>query len=176
MNVTSLSIAGAFLIEPTLLHDERGAFARIFCARTFRELGLNDRFDQRSISFNAMRGTLRGMHFQSQPFAETKIVRCTAGAVYDVVLDLRQNSATYRNWVGTELTAMSRRSLYIPPGCAHGFLTLEDNTEVYYEISPDFEPSAARGVRWDDRSFAIDWPFEPVLIGEKDRNWPLLQD
>ena len=173
MQFRPLAIEGAFVIEPESAEDERGAFARIFCAETFKEKGLAYEFNQRSISFNLKAGTLRGMHFQKEPHAETKIVRCTAGAIIDVVLDLRRESSSFRRWVAVEIDASNRRSIYIPQGCAHGFLTLQDATEVYYEITPDFTPAAAAGVRWDDPAFQIGWPSKPVIIGEKDRNWPL---
>lgn len=152
--------------------DERGFFARTFCTNEFAIHGLNARIVQCSISFNRRRGTLRGLHYQAAPRAETKLVRCTRGAVYDVVLDLRGDSPTFRQWIGVELTEQKRNMVYIPEGCAHGFLTLADETEVFYQMSEFYALESARGVRWDDPAFRIDWPGKVEVISERDRTYP----
>lgn len=149
--------------------DERGAFARRFCADEFRALGLETDLVQRSISFNDRAGTLRGMHFQAPPHLEAKIVRCTRGAIFDVMVDLREGSPTYGQWHGEELTADNRLMLYIPKGFAHGFQSLVDNTEVDYEITPTYVAGAAAGFRFDDEKLAINWPIAEVIISERDR-------
>src|SRR5258706_7740854 len=151
-------------MEPELLTDERGFFARTFSRQEFAELHLDSRIEQCSISFNRKKGTLRGMHYQIAPHAETKIVRCTMGAIYDVIVDLRADSATLYKWIAVELSAEDRKMLYIPQGFAHGFQTLEDNTEVSYQISTAYAPEAARGVRWDDPRIGVQWPLpNPIL-------------
>ena len=160
------------IIDPEPVEDERGSFARTFCAEEFAARGLETRFVQQSVSHNRRRGTLRGMHYQAAPHSETKLIRCTAGAVYDVLVDLRGESPTFKRWIAVELTARSRRALYVPPGLAHGFLTLEDETEIHYQITPAYRPEASRGVRWDDPSFGIDWPLEPTVISAKDHAYP----
>ncbi|OPY97885.1 dTDP-4-dehydrorhamnose 3,5-epimerase [Bradyrhizobium sacchari] len=167
-----LGLAGAFRITPQLMTDERGAFARRFCADTFRARGLEADLVQRSISFNARAGTLRGLHFQAPPHLETKIVRCARGAIFDVIVDLRDSSPTYGQWHGEELTADNRLMLYIPKGFAHGFQSLEDNTEVDYEITPAYVPDAGAGFRFDDPILAIDWPVANIIISERDRALP----
>jgi dTDP-4-dehydrorhamnose 3,5-epimerase len=172
---TELPLAGAFLIEPERHADERGFFARVWCAREFGDRGLATVFVQSSISFNKRRGTLRGLHLQSPPHAETKLVRCTRGAAFDVLVDLRPESATYKRWHVCELTAENRGTVYIPEGIAHGFQTLSDDTELAYCISTYYEPAAARGVRWDDPTLAIAWPMvPPTVVSEKDRQLPFL--
>ena len=149
--------------------DERGFFARTWCRDEFQVQGLNPRLVQCSISYNKHKGTLRGMHYQVEPFWEAKLVRCTSGSIYDVAIDMRNESPTYREWVGLVLSAKERNMLYIPEGFAHGFLTLEDNTEIFYQMSEGYHPEAARGVRWDDAVFQIRWP-EPIrVISERDR-------
>jgi dTDP-4-dehydrorhamnose 3,5-epimerase len=165
-------LQGVFEVQIEEHHDERGFFARTWCQREFSEHGLSDRLVQCSVSFNKCRGTLRGMHFQEAPFSETKLVRCTRGSVYDVVIDLRPSSPTFRHWVHAELTAENHMALYIPEGVAHGFITLESDTEVYYQMSEFFTPAAARGVRWDDPAFGVNWPFRPEVISERDRTYP----
>jgi len=165
-------IAGAFEIEPELKHDERGFFARTWCSEEFEAHGLNPHLEQCSVSFSTRKGTLRGMHYQTAPFQETKLVRCTQGAIYDVVLDLRPESPTFRGWAAAELTAEKRNMLYIPQGCAHGFLTLRDESEVFYQMSEVHRPEAARGVRWNDSAFTIHWPAEVSVIAERDRTYP----
>jgi len=162
-------------IEPH--HDERGFFARTFCTREFGKLGLHSEFVQNSLSFNALRGTLRGMHFQRSPDEETKIVRCTRGAAYDVIIDLRQGSATWGRWAGIEITADNHRMVYVPAGFAHGFKTLMDATELEYQISAPYAPRSAAGVRWDDPRFAIRWPETPeLIISSRDAAFPLMGD
>jgi dTDP-4-dehydrorhamnose 3,5-epimerase len=165
-------IRGAWLIEPERLEDERGFFARIWDPHEFTERGLNPGLAQCSISYNHARGTLRGLHYQAAPHEEAKLVRCTAGAIFDVAVDLRPNSSSFRGWFGVELSAENRLALYVTEGCAHGFLTLADDSEVHYQISQGYEPDAARGVRWNDPAFAIKWPGEVVVINERDRCYP----
>lgn len=152
--------------------DERGFFSRTWCQEEFTDHNLVARVVQCSISFNSRRGTLRGMHYQTEPFEEAKLVRCTAGAVFDVALDLRRDSKTYKQWFGTILSAENRIALYVPKGCAHGFLTLKDNTEVFYQISEFYHPESARGVRWNDSAFQIEWPAEVEVISVRDRDLP----
>lgn len=165
-------LPGAFEITVSILTDVRGFFARSWCQREFQDSGLNSKLAQCSISFNAKRGTLRGMHYQASPFAEAKLVRCTRGAIYDVVLDLRRDSPTFKQWAAAELSGMNRNMMYVPEGCAHGFLTLEDETEVFYQISEFYHPEAARGVRWNDPQFGITWPEQVKVISERDRTYP----
>lgn len=172
MIVEPTALPGVFLITPELLTDERGAFARTYCAEEFRAHGLDPRVEQCSVSFNPTAGTLRGMHYQREPYAEVKLVRCTMGAIYDVVVDLRPDSPTYCRWIGTELTAVNRRSLYVPEGLAHGFLTLVEQSEVFYQISVPYQPAGGAGVRWDDPAFQIAWPFAPRLMAERDATYP----
>ena len=172
MNFHSLSVAGAFRIEPERLVDERGFFARTWCSRAFAERGLNPRVRQCSISFNQRRHTLRGMHYQRQPNAEAKLVRCTQGAAHHVILDLRKESETYLRWVGTTLSAANRAMLYLPEGVAHGFITLEDATEIFYQTTEFHVPESAAGVRWNDPAFGIDWPAAASVISERDRSYP----
>lgn len=164
-------IAGvvAIRIEPKM--DERGFFARTWCSKEFEEAGLNPRLAQCSISYNPQIGTLRGMHYQVAPHAEAKLVRCTRGAIFDVAIDLRRESPTFRKWVGIVLSAADRNMIYIPEGCAHGLLTLEQESEVSYQISEFYCADSARGVRWDDPAFAIEWPSQPQLISERDRSY-----
>lgn len=167
-----VTIGGAWVIEPERFVDERGFFARTWDTREFEQRGLNGRLVQCSISQNRLRGTLRGMHYQAAPHGEAKLVRCTAGAIFDVALDLRAGSPTFRQWLGVELSAENRLALYIPEGCAHGFLTLADDCEVLYQMSQFYAPDAARGVRWDDSSFGIGWPAEVVVVNDRDRSYP----
>ena len=173
MIFTETALADAWIVDPERLEDERGFFARTFDAAEFARRGLAAAFPQCSVSFNARAGTLRGMHFQAEPHQEAKLVRCTAGAVYDVIVDLRPGSPTRGRWTAVELSAANRRALYVPEGFAHGFQTLVDASEVFYQISASYEPSAARGVRWDDPAFAIAWPpAEPRILSERDRAYP----
>jgi dTDP-4-dehydrorhamnose 3,5-epimerase len=165
-------IAGVFTISLEPLPDERGYFARTWCEQEFCRHGLNPKLVQCSISFNKRKGTLRGVHYQISPHGEAKLVRCTRGSIYDVALDLRPESPTYLQWTGVELSAENHCSLYIPEGCAHGFLSLEDNTEVFYQMSETYHPESARGVRWNDSAFEIRWPGEVEVISERDRTYP----
>jgi dTDP-4-dehydrorhamnose 3,5-epimerase len=169
---TPLKIPGAFIIEPEILTDERGFFARMFCEDEFAARGLQTYWPQSSISFNACRSTLRGMHFQCAPREEIKLVRCTSGAVQDVIIDLRPDSPTWKQWCDVELSAANHRILYIPKGCAHGFLTLADNTELFYQISEIYDADCVRGVRYDDPAFGIRWATEPDVITDRDRHLP----
>ena len=164
-------IPGVFEIEMELHKDGRGSFARSWCQKEFEIHGLDSRVVQCNVSHNAMKGTLRGMHYQAVPFAEAKLVRCTAGEVYDVVLDLRDQSPTFCQWFGTTLSAENRRSVYIPEGCAHGFLTLQNDSEVFYQMSEFYHPEAGRGVRWNDPAFQIEWPEMPLVMSERDRTY-----
>jgi len=172
MIFTETKLEGVFVIEPERLEDERGFFARTWCQREFKALGLNTHMAQCSISFNQKRGTLRGVHYQVAPHEEVKVVRCTMGAIYDVIIDLRRNSPTFRQWVSLELTAENRMALYIPEGFAHGFQTLEDNAEVLYQMSEFYHPEASMGVRWDDPAFNIRWPqADHRIISQADREY-----
>lgn len=152
--------------------DERGLFARSWCQKEFEEHGLNPKLAQCNVSFNTRKGTLRGIHYQAAPHQEAKLVRCTRGAIYDVAVDLRPDSITFMHWIGVTLTAADRNMVYVPEGCGHGFLTLEDETEVFYQMSEFYYPELSRGVRWDDRSFQIVWPGEVKVISERDRTYP----
>ena len=165
-------LAGAYVIAIERLSDARGFFARSFCAREFEDHGLNPSLAQCNISYNRHAGTLRGMHFQAAPFEEAKLVRCTRGAIHDVIIDLRPDSPTFMQHVGVQLTPDARNMLYVPEGFAHGFLTLEDHTEVFYQMSEFYVPGAARGFRWDDPAFAIDWPASVSVISERDAAYP----
>jgi dTDP-4-dehydrorhamnose 3,5-epimerase len=164
-------IAGNYLIKSVQFTDDRGFFARTYCESIFVEMGLDPLNAQSNISYNELAGTLRGMHFQKDPYGEAKLVRVTRGAIFDVCLDLRVDSPTFRKWHGEELSAENRKSFYIPRGCAHGFISLVDATEVAYQISQSYEPSAATGVRWDDPAFGIEWPHAVAVISEKDSNF-----
>lgn len=172
MTFHKTKISGAFEVRPERKPDERGFFARTWCQKEFGDHGLDANLVQCSISYSTLRGTLRGMHYQAAPFAETKIVRCTQGAIYDVVLDLRPQSTTFRDWIALILTAENRNMVYVPKGCAHGFLTLQDQTEVCYQMSEFYNAESARGVRWDDPAFRIVWPEKVQVISERDRMYP----
>jgi dTDP-4-dehydrorhamnose 3,5-epimerase len=165
-------LAGVHLLDMERLEDERGFFARAWCEEDFAAHGLSGRFVQSSVSFNKRRGTLRGLHYQAAPAAETKLVRCTLGAIHDVLLDLRPGSPTFKRWIGVELSAENRRALYVPEGIAHGFQTLEDRSEVLYHMGTRHSPAHARGVRWDDPAFAIPWPLPVSCISERDARYP----
>jgi len=166
-------LRGAFAVELERIEDERGYFARTFCEREFREHGLSATVVQANTSFNRRKGTLRGLHYQAAPHEEAKLVGCTRGAVYDVIVDLRPGSPTFRRWTAVELTAENGTMLFVPEGFAHGYQTLEDDTETSYLMTAYYEPSAGRGVRWDDKAFGIEWPeVEERTINERDRNWP----
>jgi dTDP-4-dehydrorhamnose 3,5-epimerase len=165
-------LPGVWVIELERLEDERGFFARSFCRREFERHGLSPDVEQCNISFNRHRGTLRGLHYQAPPHDEDKLVRCTMGAVWDVAVDLRPGSPTFRSWVGQTLSAASRTMLYIPKGLAHGFITLTDDAEVFYQMSEAYHPESAGGFPWNDPAFAIDWPEAPRVISDRDRSRP----
>jgi len=169
-------LRGVFMVDPQPQRDDRGFFARTWCAREFAAQGLSTQFVQCSVSFNDAAGTLRGLHYQSSPHAEAKLVRCTRGAIYDVVVDLRPHSPTLSRWFAVELTARDLRMLYLPPGCAHGFLTLADDSEVSYQMSQAYQPCASRGVRWNDPALGIRWPRSVRVISDRDATLPLLDE
>jgi dTDP-4-dehydrorhamnose 3,5-epimerase len=172
MTFHEIKLPGVFEVRLEPNSDERGFFARAWCQREFEAHGLDTCVVQCNISFNTRRGTLRGIHYQAAPHAESKLVRCTRGAVYDVVVDLRSNSPTYRDWMAVVLTAEMRNLVYVPRGCGHGFLTLEDDAEVFYQMSQFYNAESARGVRWDDPAFQIVWPEKVAMISERDRTYP----
>ena len=172
MIFTPTGIEGAYIVEPERLEDHRGFFARAWCAETFAAHGLNGGLSQCSIAFSARKGTLRGMHYQAAPYADAKLVRCSMGATFNVIVDLRPESPTFKQHFGLTLSAQNRLQLYIPEGFAQGYQTLEDNTEVFYQMSAPYVPEAARGVRWDDPAFGIEWPPDERIIIERDRNYP----
>jgi dTDP-4-dehydrorhamnose 3,5-epimerase len=172
MIFTETRLHGACIIELEPHADERGFFARTFCREEFILHGLNPDIVQCNISFNKKKGTLRGMHYQAKPFEETKLVWCNHGAIYDVVIDLRPESPTHRQWISVELTQANHKAVYVPAGCAHGFQTLTDNAEVFYQISQLHHPEAARGVRWDDPAFGITWPVDQKIISPRDQGYP----
>jgi dTDP-4-dehydrorhamnose 3,5-epimerase len=169
MKFIEMELKGAYLVEPEFLEDERGFFARTWCRKEFEQYGLNVDWVQCNISYNKRKGTLRGMHYQVAPHAEAKLVRCTMGAIYDVIIDLRPDSKTYCHWISTELSAENREMIYIPQGFANGFQTLVDHSEVFYQMSAFFAPEYARTVRWNDPQFNIRWPEAERTISEKDR-------
>jgi dTDP-4-dehydrorhamnose 3,5-epimerase len=169
---TETKLPGAFVIEPEMHEDDRGFFARTFCRREFEARGLNPQVVQCNVSFNKRKGSLRGMHFQASPHSEAKLVRCTAGSIYDVIIDLRASSSAFRKHFGVELSARNRKMLYVPEEFAHGFQTLEDDTEVFYQMSQYYSPEHSRGVRWDDPAFGISWPPGERIIIERDRTYP----
>lgn len=175
MSIVETDLPGVFLIEPELVADRRGFFARLYDEEELVGLGIDARVAQYSIAFNDSTATIRGLHYQQAPNGETKVVRCTAGVLFDVVVDLRLASPTRHRWVGFELSASNRKTLIIPPGCAHGYLTLTPATEVAYLISVPYVKTAQRGVRWDDPVLAISWPRPPLVIGERDAALPFLQ-
>ena len=169
MKLINLPLSGAFLIELQLISDERGFFARTWCTEEFERLGLNPKLVQCSISWNERRGTLRGLHYQTEPYAEAKLIRCCSGAIYDVIVDLRPASPTYGKWTAAELTSENRQMLYVPEGFAHGFQTLIDDTEISYQVSASYQPDYARGVRWNDPVFGIEWPISHPILSARDR-------
>jgi dTDP-4-dehydrorhamnose 3,5-epimerase len=170
----STPLAGAMLIEIEPVEDERGFFARSFCQQEFRRHGLDPAIVQCNVSWNRRRGTLRGLHYQAAPHEEVKIVRCTRGVIWDVIVDLRETSPTRFKWLGVELTGQSHRALYVPKGFAHGFQTLADDTEVFYQMSESYRAELARGVRWNDPKLVIDWPLPDPILSERDRGYDLL--
>jgi dTDP-4-dehydrorhamnose 3,5-epimerase len=170
---TETKLSGAFIIEPEIFEDERGFFARSFSAREFEAHGINLRMAESHISFNKTRYTIRGLHFQSEPYAQAKLVRCTQGAIFDVIVDLRSGSPTFKQWFGAELTAKNHLMLYVPEGFAHGYQTLEDNSEMFYQVSQFYVPESCGGVRWNDPAFAIQWrAIDGVTLNERDQSYP----
>lgn len=175
MHFTDTDVVGAKVIDPSPHQDDRGRFMRAWCAREFAEHGVNFLPVQANMGFSVRKGTVRGMHFQQAPALEAKLVRCTRGSMFDVVLDVRPESPSYGKWYGTELSAENGRMLYVPEGCAHGYQTLEEWTEMYYMTSAFYAPSAVRGVRFDDPAFSVQWPLVATGVSEQDRNWPLVE-
>lgn len=173
MIFTKTKIEGAYLLDIKQIKDERGFFGRSFCQTEFEEHGLNPKVVQVNVSSNYKLGTLRGLHMQMKPAEESKLVRCTKGSIYDVLVDLRPQSSTFMQWLGVELTADRFQLLYVPEGCAHGYLTLSDETDVMYQVSQFYTPSAEKGFQWNDPAFAIIWPIHPVIVSEKDQAHPL---
>ncbi|MEO3384913.1 dTDP-4-dehydrorhamnose 3,5-epimerase family protein [Mesorhizobium sp. CAU 1741] len=172
MRFTKCRVAGAYVIDIEPRDDERGTFARTFCAKSFRDLGLDYDISQCNVSYSPTRGTLRGLHYQAAPDEETKLVRVTRGKAFDVAVDLRPDSPTYLGWDGIELDSDRRNAFYIPSGCAHGVLTLEDATEIFYQMSAPYAPESASVARWDDPAFGIAWPFNPIVISDRDATCP----
>ena len=177
MIFTETKLPGAYIIDIEPREDERGFFSRVWCVDEFAEHNLSTNMLQCNVAYNHKRGILRGMHFQRQPYAEVKLVRCTKGAVFDAIIDLRQDSPTYKQWIGVELTEENHRMLYVPEGFAHGYLTLLDKSELFYQVSQVYTPGAEGGVRWDDPAFGIQWPTTAnLLISDKDQSWPLYEE
>jgi len=174
MNFIETRFKGVFIIEPERLEDERGFFARTYCQKEFDAHGINLKIAQCNVSHNKYKGTLRGMHYQAAPMAEAKLVSCTRGTIYDVIIDLRPESPTYCQWLAEELNAENRKMMYVPEGFAHGFQTLEDDTEVFYQMSEFYSPEHARVERWDDPVFGIEWPFNTKIISENDNNYSFI--
>jgi dTDP-4-dehydrorhamnose 3,5-epimerase len=175
MKFEETPLSGAYLIDLQPVEDGRGFFARSFCGRELEQLTLKSTIVQCNVSFNFSAATLRGLHYQVEPHREVKIVRCTAGSIFDAIIDLRPGSKTYRRWFGVELSARNRRALYVPEGFAHGYLTLADNSEVQYMVSEFYSPGHERGIRWNDRAFGIAWPLTPKIMSDKDANHPDFQ-
>jgi dTDP-4-dehydrorhamnose 3,5-epimerase len=173
MNFTETELPGVFIIEPERFQDERGFFSPTFSAREFEARGMASQFVENNLSYNRRRGTLRGLHYQAMPYGQAKLVCCTRGAIFDVAVDLRPDSPTFRQWVGAELTAENRLLCYIPGDMGHGFQTLENDTEVFYQVSTVFRPDAYRGLRWNDPAFGIEWPLtEERIILARDNSYP----
>ena len=172
MIFTETMLQGAYIIDIEKRQDQRGFFARTWCLTEFEAHGLATRAVQANISYSRRQGTVRGMHYQASPYAETKLVRCTHGAIYDVIIDLRSDSPTFKQWLGIELTGTNYRMLYVPEGFAHGFQTLVDDVEVNYQVSQFYAPEAELGLRYDDPAFGIEWPLKVQVISDKDRSWP----
>ncbi len=175
MQFIETPIAGAWIIDPVPHDDDRGRFLRAWCAREFAQHGLCFSPVQANMGFSIQRGTVRGMHYQGAPVPEAKLMRCTRGSIFDVLVDLRPDSGSFHRWFGLELNADNARMLYIPEGCAHGYQTLEDDTEIYYLTSGYYFPASAGGVRFDDPAFGIRWPLPVRAVSEQDRNWPLIE-
>jgi dTDP-4-dehydrorhamnose 3,5-epimerase len=173
MKFLSTCINGSYIVESEIFYDLRGSFERIFSANEFFEAGLKTEFTQNSISRNIQKYTLRGMHYQRQSKSEVKLVSCIKGSIYDVVVDMREESSSFKKWFGVILTNGEGRSVYVPEGCAHGFMTLADNSDVYYNITSDFDKELARGFRWNDAEIGIHWPNKPMVISDRDKQLPL---
>ena len=172
MIVEETTLSGAVILHLKKIGDDRGYFARSYCRREFLEMGLNPDIVQCNISFNKKKGTLRGMHFQLPPYEEAKLVRCTRGAIYDVIIDIRPDSKQFKQWIAVELTGENGKMLYLPEGFAHGFQTLADQSEVFYQMSQAYKPKAAQGIRYDDPALNIDWPLPVAEISDRDRSFP----
>jgi dTDP-4-dehydrorhamnose 3,5-epimerase len=172
MKFTETKLKGAFIVEIEKLTDDRGFFGRSWCRKEFEAYGLTSRVVQTNVSFNRKKATLRGMHYQIAPHQESKFIRCTRGAIYDVIIDLRSELPTYKQWVGVELTADNYSMLFVPEGFSHGFMTLMDNTEITYQVSEFYTPGSEKGIRFNDPTFRIRWPLEVSVISDKDRTWP----
>jgi dTDP-4-dehydrorhamnose 3,5-epimerase len=172
LKFTETELHGAFIIELEKIEDKRGFFARSWCHDEFKTHGLTSRVVQSNISYNKKKGTLRGMHYQKPPYEESKLIRCTRGAIRDVIIDLRQDSDTYTKWISVDLTADNYKMIFVPEGFAHGFQTLSDDTEIFYQVSQFYTPGSEDGIRWNEPLFGIDWPLEVTVISEKDMNWP----
>jgi len=172
---TETALPGAYVIEPERINDNRGYFARVWCKRELQEHGLKSDMVQSNVGFSYQKGTLRGLHFQREPHAEVKVVRCTRGAIFDVIVDLRPGSSTRHHWFGVELSEENGRMLYVPEGFAQGYITLADKTEMNYHTSALYDAMAASGVRYSDSAIGIRWPFSPTVVSEQDRNWPLIE-
>ena len=176
MIFTETKLKGAFIIDVKRHEDERGFFGRVWCKNEYEEHGLNPNVVQANISYNKLKGTLRGMHFQKAPYGEGKTVRCVSGAIYDVIVDIRPDSATFKQWISVELTGESYKMLYIPEGFAHGFITLKDHTSVHYMGTAFHTPGAEAGIKFDDPAFNIDWPMKVAVISQKDQNHPAFEE
>ena len=176
MKITETKLKGSFIIEPEKLIDERGFFARTWDKKIFEELGLNPKIIQCNISFNKVKGTIRGMHYQVAPYEEAKLVRCTKGKALEVMVDLRSHSSTYKQWLGVELSDENYKMIYVPEGFALGFQVLEDNTELFYQMSQAYMPEFGRGIRWNDPTINISWPLKPTVMSEKDSSLPLFTE
>ncbi|TGK17278.1 dTDP-4-dehydrorhamnose 3,5-epimerase [Leptospira fluminis] len=172
MKFNETPLKGAYTIDLEKKGDDRGFFARMFCANEFQELGLDFSVVQVNNSLSDLKGTLRGMHYQLEPYAESKIVRCIKGSLYDIILDLRKDSLTFGKWFGAELSEENRKMMFVPKGFAHGFITLRDGVEAIYFVTNFYNQEAERGVRWNDKRFGIEWPLEPKVLSEKDKLWP----
>ena len=176
MKFSKTELSGAYVIEIEKIEDQRGFFSRVWDKNEFKKQGLSSELIQCSVSFNKNKGTLRGMHYQISPSEEIKIVRCTQGKIFDVIIDLRKDSKTYKKWIGIELSQDNYKMLYIPKGFAHGFLTLDENTEIFYQMSNEYNKETAQGIRWNDPTFSINWPSKITIMSERDMNFELYQD
>jgi dTDP-4-dehydrorhamnose 3,5-epimerase len=176
MKFSETKLKGAYIVEIEKLTDDRGFFARSWCQQEFDDQGLDSRFVQANVSYNRKKGTLRGLHYQIAPYQECKLIRCTRGAIYDVIIDLRPESATYKHWTSVELTADNYTLFFVPEDFAHGFQTLTNETEITYQVSQFYTPGSERGIRFDDPAFDIQWPLDVTIISDKDRTWPDFED